>query len=319
MHSPLALHLAALLALASPVGPAGAAAVPPAAEPAQPAATPSQPGTAPANTPAPPATGPQAPAPNPPQPGASSPPANPAPPAMVRLEGGRFRMGALTGPTNQTVAYVRVGSFLIDPAEVTVAAYAECVRAGRCTPAASKVDWEGIGDADRARYSPACNQDRADRAGHPVNCVDWDQARRYCAFAGKRLPTEEEFEWAARNGKRGTRYPWGEDPPAERACWNGEGNDAGRGKRTGTCAVGTHPGGDSESGIHDLAGNVWEWTSSETVYGADSRGRDGTPVKVARGGGWADVDPGLVTAAVRFSDLPSRRSASIGFRCAKDR
>ncbi len=249
-------------------------------------------------------------------------PGTPVPPqevpaGMVALPGGRFRLGALYGPLKDTVAYVRVGPFLLDATEVTVSAYGECVRAGRCKPASDTVEWEGISAADRTKLSPACNRDRADRVDHPVNCVDWEQAVAYCRFAGKRLPSEEEWEWAARNGKRGTRYPWGDEPPADRVCWNGEGNDAGAGQRTGTCAVGSHPAGDGGAGVKDLSGNVWEWTSSETVVAADGRGRGGNPVKVARGGAWDSVDPAMLTAAVRFWDLPSRRSASIGFRCAK--
>ncbi len=156
-----------------------------------------------------------------------------------------------------------------------------------------------------------------DRADHPVNCVDWSQARDYCAWAGKRLPLEEEWEWAARGASAGTPYPWGGDPPEDRACWSGPGSEGG--KRTGTCPVGSHPKGDSPSGISDLAGSVWEWTATEDVLHADSRGRGGSPANIVRGGGWAETDPKNLTAGRRVKDLPSSRLANLGFRCAKSR
>lgn len=243
---------------------------------------------------------------------------------MVHLPGGTFRAAEPTGPRNDTVTYYTVRPFLLDATEVTVAAYAECVRAGKCSPAAATVKLEGMSKADRAAWSAYCNRDRTDRPNHPVNCVDWRQAAAYCAWAGKRLPAEEELEWAARNGEGGTRYPWGNEEPGSRPCWNGDGSDVGRGNRAGTCPVGSHPASDSAAeagaaGVKDLAGNVWEWTSSASVIGQDSRGRGGTSAKIARGGGWNDTDPARISAAVRVPDLPSWRSADLGFRCAKDR
>lgn len=243
-----------------------------------------------------------------------------APPAvaMVAVPGGSFRAGERIGPLDDTVVYHRVAPFLLDATEVTVAAYAACVRAGRCTPAAATVRWEGLVDAERARWSAACNRDRADRADHPVNCVDWEQAAAFCAWAGKRLPTEAEWEWAARGAAAGTVFPWGNEPPSDRACWSGaaEGTD---GSRAGTCPVGSHPGGGTLSGLQDLAGNVWEWTATrDTVY-ADSRGRGGTPVRIARGGGFGDSAPGRLAAAARAKDVPGSRAADLGFRCARSR
>jgi iron(II)-dependent oxidoreductase len=83
--------------------------------------------------------------------------------------------------------------------------------------------------------------------------------------------------------------------------------------------VGKHPQGDAPSGAKDLSGNVWEWTSSNSVVATDSRGRGGTPVKVARGGGWSDTNPAGLSVASRLLDLPSRRDVAMGFRCARDR
>lgn len=238
--------------------------------------------------------------------------------AMVQLPGGWFRMQRGSGTFGETPTYVQVSPFLLDRTEVTVAAYRECVQAGRCTPAWETVTWEWARAADHDAWSRFCNQDRADRSEHPVNCVDWGQAKSYCAFAGKRLPTEEEWEWAARNGPEATPYPWGVAPPAGQPCWNGEGNDAGRGRRDGTCAAGSHASDATAARVLELGGGVSEWTSSETVIFADSRGRGGTTVKVYRGGGWSHQDPARVSTASRTPEFPRRREAWLGFRCASD-
>lgn len=238
--------------------------------------------------------------------------------AAVLLPGGTFRLHAGTGPYGDVPAYVSVKPFALDATEVTVAAYGECVRAGRCTAAAATVSWQPIRKGDRARWAPFCNQDRADRADHPVNCVDWRQAGAYCAWLGKRLPTEEEWEWAARNGRDDTAYPWGDTPPAGRPCWGGAGSEEGPGPEGGTCVVGSRPEDASVAGVKDLGGGVSEWTSSQAVVGTDSEGRNGTAVKVIRGGSWAERDPRQVTSASRAADLPGRRDPRIGFRCASD-
>jgi formylglycine-generating enzyme required for sulfatase activity len=238
--------------------------------------------------------------------------------AMVAIPGGSFKAGEAVGHLSDTAAYHRVAPFLLDATEVTVAAYAACVEARRCKPAAATIKWEGVKPADAATWSAFCNRDRADRADHPVNCVDWSQARDYCAWAGKRLPRAEEWEWAARNGEAGTPYPWGDEPPADRPCWSGAEGEKGA-RRDGTCPAGSHPAGDTRSGVKDLAGNVWEWTGTGDVIMPDSRGRGGTPARIAHGGGWADRDPKDLAAQRRAKNLPGDRGADLGFRCAKDR
>jgi formylglycine-generating enzyme required for sulfatase activity len=253
----------------------------------------------------------------PPAGGATGQAADPAPAGMIALPGGTYRAAERVGPLGD-VLYTRVAPFLLDRTEVTVSEYAACVRAGRCTPAATTVRWEGLSGAERGRWSAACNGERADRGDHPVNCVDWHQAAAFCAFAGKRLPTEAEREWAARGGAAGTAYPWGDLAPADRACWSGPGHDGG-GAPTGTCPVGSHAAGAAPSGVQDLAGNVWEWTSTADVVAADSRGRGGTPVRIARGGGWADTEPSRLTAGARAKDASVERAADLGFRCARGR
>ena len=161
-------------------------------------------------------------------------------PGMVRLPGGWYTSAAPAPPFDDTANIPRVGALLVDVTPVTVAQYSTCVRAGHCSPARTTVrDLGYVPDADR--WSPFCNGDRPDRADHPANCVDLLQARGYCAWAGKRLPTADELEWAERNAVAETRYPWGDAPPRDQLCWNGEGNGAAAGRRAGTCAVGSHP------------------------------------------------------------------------------
>jgi eukaryotic-like serine/threonine-protein kinase len=145
---------------------------------------------------------------------------------MVSIPGGTFQMGSLNGGANEKPVHeVHVRAFQLDKTEVTVAAYEVCVRAGACTPAMPHIDasWQDV---------TQCNSGDPDPRDDPINCVNWTQATVYCAWAGGRLPTEEEWEYAAR-GTEGRAFPWGDAPPSGRACWS-------RGKE-GTCGVGPTP------------------------------------------------------------------------------
>jgi len=203
------------------------------------------------------------------------------PTGMAWLPSGSFKMGQ-RGDTPP------VASYCLDVNEVRVDTYAACVRGGKCS---------------EAQTGGNCNGDQPERAKHPVNCVDWNQASSYCAAVGKRLPTEEEWEWAARGAANGTTYPWGNAPPRSQLCWSG------LTKRDSTCAVGSFPGGASPQGLQDLAGNVWEWTS--TTDGAN---------RILRGGCWSYDNPDDFAAANRsYGYFPTKQSICIGFRCAKNR
>jgi formylglycine-generating enzyme required for sulfatase activity len=197
---------------------------------------------------------------------------------------------------------VTVAPFFLDTTEVTVAAYTGCTDAGRCPPAPTTVNWSGITQEDHDKHDAACNGARGDRASHPVNCVEWSAASGYCAAQGKRLPTEEEWEWAARGAVAGTTYPWGNNEPKSEICWSG------KQKLAGTCVVGSLPGGQSPQGIKDLAGNVWEWTGT----------RAGSSY-VNRGGSWFSVSASKVSAANRNTNAAAHRSETLGFRCARNR
>jgi formylglycine-generating enzyme required for sulfatase activity len=181
----------------------------------------------------------------------------------------------------------RVAPFSLGRTAVTVTAYATCVNAGACRApnAGGKCNWN------------------SGRINHPMNCVDWKQARTFCAWIGGRLPTAQEREWAASGGE-GREYPWGSEPPGRQACWNGAGNDRGKGKRRTTCPVGSYPAGASKHGLLDLAGDVWEWL--DTDYGGG---------KEVRGGSWYRPDAMYLRASQRYGANPLSRLSLIGFRC----
>ncbi len=181
-------------------------------------------------------------------------------------------------------------SFEIDTTEVTVAAFRECVAAGACTPP------ESVG---------ACNWGREDRERHPINCVACDQAEAYCAWNSKRLPSEWEWEKAAR-GTDGRKYPWGnEDADCRRAVIeDAAGSACGQGETT--FEVGSQPSGLSPYGVLDMAGNVWEWTKSTPAESS---------ICIARGGSWFDT-PRSARASFRAEYPGTSQMATIGFRCA---
>jgi len=206
------------------------------------------------------------------------------PAGMVHVGGGDLPRA------NGSTAGIR--SFCLDRTEVTVDAYATCVAADACV-------------ADQLDCGNAATYGKAGKGRHPVNCVTWHEAEGYCREHGKRLPTEEEWEWAARGGPRGYSYPWGEDPPADRACWDGAGNALGKGERKSTCPVATHPRTRTRHGVDDLAGNVREWTATEQER-----------FRVLRGGSWGDSLPAFLAADFRAWNAPDERMELLGFRCA---
>jgi formylglycine-generating enzyme required for sulfatase activity len=218
------------------------------------------------------------------------PPPGKCPAGMVRLPGGT--LGGEHGG--------RVAPFCMDATEVTVRAYSACVRAGHCPPAPTTVQFDGITDELRAKWNPKCHGARQDRLDHPINCIEWAQASTYCRAQGKRLPTEEEWEWAAQGGDQERTYPWGYRAPDAQLCWSG------RERRDSTCPVGSFPEGDARGGIHDLAGNVGEWTSSTEPDG-----------HVVKAGGWNMPDPASARSASREVAIPAFRGPTTGFRCVE--
>ena len=204
---------------------------------------------------------------------------------FVSIPGGQFQY--------QGARPTAIKPFFLGEGPVTIEAWTWCFKAGSCSA-------PGAGER--------CNW-KSDRAGHPINCVNHKQATSFCKWIGGRLPTEEEREFVATGGER-RRYPWGTAEPAARACWDGEGSDLGQGRRRGTCYVGAYKDGDSKWGLHDLAGNVWEWTSSD--YSEDHTN------KVVRGASYRANDESELFSVRRRSRDPNNRTDYIGLRCALD-
>jgi formylglycine-generating enzyme required for sulfatase activity len=203
------------------------------------------------------------------------------PSGMVRIGGGSYELG-------ESKRNVSVRSICVDETEVTVEAYA------RCATCSKDVATERTATTNLSSW---CNWDKPDRQKHPINCVDWNAAATYCSVQGKRLPTEEEWEWAARGGVVARIYPWGADEPHERhACAL---------RRSSSCPVGSYSLGRSHHGLHDLAGNVAEWTS--TPWG---------DAYVFRGGDFFD-QPLRLKVTARYASPPTERHYGVGFRCVK--
>ncbi len=222
---------------------------------------------------------------------------------MVYVPAGPFKMGSTDGEEDERPIHtVTLDAFWIDQTEVTNAMYALCVQAGACN---APVDTTYYGDGAYAN--------------HPVVYVDWYQASNYCAWVGGRLPTEAEWEKAARGGLEGKRYPWGDELPT---CQAGARNGAQyRGCDGLTVAVGTfQPNG---YGLYDMAGNVWEWVSDwyDPDYYRNSPASNPTgPIsgggRVLRGGSWFDYVKDI-RSAVRHGAIPDYSNDFAGFRCLR--
>lgn len=258
---------------------------------------------------------------------------------MVRFPGGRVVIGTddrAAAYDNERPAHdVELAPFLIDAAPVTNGAYVEFIREGGYRDERLWSDGGRAWLAETGARSPAY-WDRGDgvwmrremdRTGpvapdHPVCHVTWYEAEAFAAWAGKRLPTEQEWEAAATwDPAAGVKraYPWGDEPPG---ALHANLDQLG----FGTSPVGVHARNVSPIGCVDMIGNVWEWTSSdfspwpgyETFpYPEYSEVFFGPRFKVLRGGSWA-TRPGAIRGTFRNWDFPIRRQIFSGFRCARD-
>ena len=217
---------------------------------------------------------------------------------MVQIPAGTFRMGSNDPEAfidEQPVRSVNVNAFSMDRYEVTNAEYKQFVDAN--------LQWQK--GRIQARYHDGDylkdwvgNNYPSGKADHPVVYVSWHAAAAYARWAGKRLPTEREWEKAARGGLVGRKYPRGDSIDAGSANY---GNGIGE-----TTAVGRYPA--NGYGLYDMAGNVWEWCSD--VYDNIENSR------VLRGGSWSSH---AVDARVSFrgADIPTFTSDDVGFRCVR--
>lgn len=215
---------------------------------------------------------------------------------------------------------VHVAEFYLDRTEVTVKEFRLCIDAGGC----SKFNEERM-QAGRKGYerrdNGKCNWFRDERDQHPMNCVTWQQADEYCSWAGKRLPTEAEWERAAR-GPGNSEFPWGREPPTcARAIFRDRSLEGCQ--RYSTWPVGSKPKGASPLGVVDMIGNVSEWVSDwyqPTYYDKsprrDPKGPEEGTERVIRGASF--TSDSKLRANDRFSGKPEAWFHSVGFRCAKD-
>ena len=189
---------------------------------------------------------------------------------------------------------VTVPDFYMDVYEVTRVRYKECVTAGACSEVENVPSVESF-------YRDS---------NFPMSAVDWDMATAYCAWRGARLPSEAEWEKAAR-GTDGRTYPWGEEYDSAYVQIDSSGPNN----------VGMYEKGKSPYGMYDMAGNVWEWTSDPlTVYPGNQgdhsyyRATD----RVLRGGSWDHPDRTVLSTWFRFASFTGDNSGYTGFRCARD-
>lgn len=220
-----------------------------------------------------------------------------APEGMVAIPGGVFQLGSAEADADafsQPAHEVTIKPFFLDKTEVTNAEYKKFVDETKHKAPDGWVDGAPVAGSDTM----------------PVVNVTWQDAADYAKWAKKRLPTESEWEFAAR-GTDGRIYAWGSTWDTSRA---NVGDDAGQ-----TKPVGSYPTGASPFGVLDMIGNVWEWTSSDvTLYpGSTVQGIEKYKgMKVFRGG--AFDAKAKTTAMYRGFDLPTKPFPKIGFRCAKD-
>ncbi len=237
------------------------------------------------------------------------------PTGMVLVGAGSFWMGC--APTDRSCRacetprhQIYLDGFYLDKNEVTVTDYQRCVsNEGPCTPPEAY-------DAAHS-WKKYCNWGRSRGGDHPINCVTWHQAKAYCSWTGKRLPTEAEWEKASR-GTEERIYPWGMHSPSNRACWKRQ--DSG----LGTCPVGSYPEGGSAYGALDMAGNVYEWLSDwygQRYYLVSSARNPKGPAtgrtRVVRGGSWSSFNAWFLRISYRVTYPPLVGRNYIGFRCAR--
>jgi formylglycine-generating enzyme required for sulfatase activity len=226
---------------------------------------------------------------------------------MVLIPEGEFMMGSPEGEGSSDEHprhRVHLDAFYMDQYEVTTSRYGAFMRAsGRVAPEYWKYAKQ-VGNREK-----------------PVIGVDWHDANAYCEHYGKRLPTEAEWEKAAR-GTDERIYPWGNEPPTRRHANFDQCCDFRDYKVLTT--VGSRAGGKSPYGVYDMAGNVWEWTADwyEEFYYDRSPARNPTgpssgEMKVRRGGSWFNL-PFYFRSAYRLENTPTTRFVNVGFRCAQD-
>jgi formylglycine-generating enzyme required for sulfatase activity len=198
-------------------------------------------------------------------------------------------------------------ALLVDRTEVTVRSYKACVAAGACAETYKR--GSGYSENDPVRREWICNYHRKGREDHPINCINYNQATAYCAYAGKRLPTGDEWTRAAR-GDGARKYPWGDTMPRCREvvfARYGPDNFGCSKQPVGTMPADSHEKTASPAGALDMAGSLWEWTTERSARG----------FPILRGGSWDSPESG-VTIDSRLEQSPGNGDVTLGFRCVRD-
>lgn len=272
---------------------------------------------------------------------------------MILIEAAQFFMGSRTksmmgneSPEHQ----VTLDAYCIDKHEVTVERFVSCTRIGKCRFAEPVNVFDGITLAQKKIYDPVCSLYGAEngsavpegKGNYPINCVDYDDAKNFCEKMGLRLPTEAEWEHAAR-GSDSRVYPWpsGEPGPellngcdSECVAWGKKHYDpsaplsamyASSDGYATTAPVGSFPKGASVYGLQDMTGNVWEWVADyyadypaewEKTTQDNPKGPATGTDRVLRGGSWNSSDKSWMRPSFRFHYPPDKKTHGIGFRCA---
>lgn len=227
----------------------------------------------------------------------------------VEIPGGSFTMGCTPKDTEcdadeHPPHAVKVAAFALAATETTNAQYRQCVEAGRCEATSPQ----------RAFDDPAQRE-------HPVVLVSWEDAVTFCEWVGGRLPSEAEWECAARGGNEGWKFPWGKQVPTWKEKRPAGGVFLHDDRWPGTAPVGSYPA--NGYGLYDMAGNVWEHVQDrwhDDYLGAPDSAiawESGTdPRRVLRGGSWCEA-PGSLRVSHRDGGAPAARFGNDGFRCAR--
>ncbi len=264
----------------------------------------------------------------------------PAPKEMILIDGGSFQMGASDGmPFESPVHAVEIKSFLMDEHEVTVRQFAEFAEATNYRTDAEKFGWSGVfnqetGEWEKSDGADWRHPDGADstaKADEPVCQISWTDANAYAKWAGKRLPTEAEFEYASRGGLQNKKYAWGDElaPDGKFMAnyWQGDfpvKNTGADGFLRRAPVKSFPPNG---YGLYDTTGNVWEWNSDwyaddyyENSPKSNPTGAANGAEKVIRGGSFLCAGNFCTNYRVagRSHSTPDSGLNNLGFRCARD-